>query len=185
MPFSFRKLEIEDVILIEPKVFRDIRGFFMETYKFSDFSQNGIQGNFNQDNHSFSTKYVLRGLHYQLPPFEQAKLIRCTNGAIFDVAVDIRKSSPTFGKWIGEVLSSENKKIIYIPPGFAHGFLTLSDVAEIHYKMTNEYAPDYERGIIWNDEDINVKWLIDNLTDIILSDKDEKNVRLKDAEIFK
>ncbi len=184
MPFNFIELEIKDVILIEPKVFRDDRGFFMETYKYSDFSKNGINANFNQDNHSFSIKNVLRGLHYQLPPFEQGKLVRCINGEIFDVAVDIRKDSPTFGKWVGVPLSSENKRILYIPPGFAHGFLTISDFAEIHYKMTNEYAPDYERGIIWNDPDINIKWPIDNIFNVILSEKDIKNPSLKRAEVF-
>ena len=184
MPFIFKKQKIEDVILIEPKIFRDVRGFFMETYKFSEFVKNGINVKFVQDNHSLSTKYVLRGLHYQLPPFAQGKLVRCIRGAIFDVAVDIRKSSPYFGKWVGEILSSENKKMLYIPPGFAHGFLTLSDVAEIHYKMTEEYAPDYERGIIFNDPDIKIIWPFEELSEIIVSDKDAKNPTLKNATVF-
>ena len=119
-----------------------------------------------------------------MPPYEQGKLVRCIHGEIFDVAVDIRKGSPTFAQWVGVILSSENKKILYIPPGFAHGFLTLSDVAEIHYKMTNEYAPDYERGIIWNDIDININWPVDNLNDIILSEKDKINLELKAADVF-
>jgi dTDP-4-dehydrorhamnose 3,5-epimerase len=184
LPFKFRKLEIKDVVLIEPHVFRDIRGYFMETYKFSEFSNNGIKEHFTQDNHSLSTKYVLRGLHYQLPPYAQGKLVRCINGEIFDVAVDIRKNSPTFGKWVGVNLSSENKKMLYIPSGFAHGFLTLSDVAEIHYKMTNEYAPEYERGILWNDKEIDINWPVDDINSIIISDKDKVHPFLKDAEIF-
>ena len=184
MPFIFNEQKIAGVVVIEPKVFRDQRGYFIETYKYSDFSRNGINDNFVQDNHSLSTKYVLRGLHYQLPPFAQAKLVRCVHGAIFDVAVDIRKSSPSFGKWVGEILSSENKKMLYIPEGFAHGFLTLTDVAEIHYKMSAEYSPEYERGIIYNDPDINIIWPFEDLSEIIISEKDIKNPSLKNAEVF-
>ena len=184
MGFIFKKLKIEDVILVEPKIFKDGRGYFMETYKFSEFEKNGISGNFVQDNQSLSTKNVLRGLHYQLPPFAQAKLIRCLKGKIFDVAVDIRKSSPTFGKWVSAELSEENKKMLYIPEGFAHGFLTLSEIAEIHYKITSEYAPASERAIIWNDKDISINWPIEDNQKIILSEKDLKNPTLKNAEIF-
>jgi len=172
------------VVIIEPQVFKDDRGFFMETYKKSEFEKADISFNFKQDNHSLSVKNVLRGLHYQLPPFAQGKLLRCINGEIFDVAVDIRKDSETFGKWVGINLSSENKRMLYIPPGFAHGFLTLSNVAEIHYKMTEEYAPEYERGIIWNDKDISVLWPIDNIEEVIVSEKDRNNPALKNAELF-
>ena len=185
MPFTFTRLSVPDVILVEPKIFKDGRGYFMETYKFSEFEKNGIIHNFVQDNQSLSTKNVLRGLHYQLPPFAQAKLIRCLKGKIFDVAVDIRKSSPTFGKWVSAELSEENKKMLYIPEGFAHGFLTLSETAEIHYKITGEYAPDYERAIIWNDKDISINWPIGDNQEVILSEKDLKSPALKNAEIFK
>ena len=185
MPFTFTRLSVPDVILVEPKIFKDGRGYFMETYKFSEFAKNGIIHNFVQDNQSLSTKNVLRGLHYQLPPFAQAKLIRCLKGKIFDIAVDIRKSSPTFGKWVSAELSEENKKMLYIPEGFAHGFLTLSETAEIHYKITGEYAPDYERAIIWNDKDISINWPIGDNQEVILSEKDLKSPALKNAEIFK
>jgi dTDP-4-dehydrorhamnose 3,5-epimerase len=184
MGFLFKRTEIKDVVIIEPQVFKDDRGFFMETYKKSEFEKADISFNFKQDNHSLSVKNVLRGLHYQLPPFAQGKLLRCINGEIFDVAVDIRKDSETFGKWVGINLSSENKRMLYIPPGFAHGFLTLSNVAEIHYKMTEEYAPEYERGIIWNDKDISVLWPIDNIEEVIVSEKDRNNPALKNAELF-
>jgi len=184
MGFSFKHMEIKDVVIIEPQVFKDDRGFFMETYKKSEFEKADISFNFKQDNHSLSVKRVLRGLHYQKNPNAQGKLVRCINGEIFDVAVDIRKDSETFGKWVGINLSSENKRMLYIPPGFAHGFLTLSNVAEIHYKMTEEYAPEYERGIIWNDKDISVLWPIDNIEAVIVSEKDRNNPALKNAELF-
>ncbi len=184
MPFEFERLEIKDVILVKPKVFQDERGFFLESYKKSDFVKNGIDKDFVQDNHSKSVKGVLRGLHYQLPPKAQGKLVRCIKGEIFDVAVDIRKSSPTFGKWVGVILSEENKYMLYIPEGFAHGFLTLSDEAEVLYKTTDEYAPDLDRGIIWNDPDINIKWPIENIEQILLSNKDKNLPPLKDAQIF-
>ena len=178
MPFVFKKLAIEDVILVEPKVFGDERGFFMESYKKTEFVMNGIDVEFKQDNHSSSTKGVLRGLHYQSNPKGQAKLIRCIEGEIFDVAVDIRKNSPTFGKWIGEKLSAENKKMIFIPEGFAHGFVVLSDKAEVLYKVTNEYSKEHDRGIAWNDPDININWGID--FEPILSEKDKQQPLLKD-----
>jgi len=180
MPCEFKKLEIPEVILIIPKVFEDERGFFLESYKQSEFITNGIIENFVQDNHSKSTRGVLRGLHYQKHPKAQGKLIRCTNGEVFDVAVDIRKNSPTFGKWEGELLSAENKKMLYIPAGFAHGFLVLSDVAEIIYKSTDEYSPKNDRGIFWNDPEINIKWKIDNP---VVSEKDQEQPLLKDADI--
>lgn len=180
MPFNFKKLNTQDVILIEPEVFGDNRGFFVETYKKSDFVKAGIPDDFIQDNHSKSSFGVLRGLHYQLVPHAQGKLIRCIQGEIFDVAVDIRKSSPTFGKWVGETLTSDNKKMLYIPAGFAHGFLTLSETAEIAYKSNDEYAPQYERGIIWNDPDINISW--PDIQDITLSSRDRNLPTLNNAE---
>ncbi len=162
MPFKFKRLDIPELILIEPVVFNDDRGFFMETYKQSEFASHGININFVQDNHSFSKKGVIRGLHYQNPPKAQGKLVRAVVGEIFDVAVDIRKGSPTYKKWIGVVLSSDNKRMLYIPVGFAHGFCVLSEVAEVLYKITDEYDPKYEAGILWNDPDINIRWPIEN-----------------------
>jgi len=179
MPFKFKKLEISDLIIIEPYVFHDDRGFFMESYKYSDFASYGIDINFVQDNHSCSKKGVIRGLHYQNPPKAQGKLIRVIAGEIFDVAVDIRKGSPTYGKWWGVILSAENKKMFYIPSGFAHGFCVLSDMAEVLYKTTEEYAPEHEAGIVWNDPDINIDWPIKNP---IVSPKDAALPRLKDAK---
>lgn len=178
MPFIFNKAKIEDVILIEPKVFGDDRGFFLESYKKSDFVQNGIDVDFTQDNHSKSTKGVLRGLHYQLHPKSQAKLVRCTRGKIFDVAVDIRKNSKTFGKWVGFELSEENKHMLYIPTGFAHGFVVLSSEAELLYKASNEFSLELDRGIRWNDPEINIDWGIDFTP--LISDKDAKQPFLKD-----
>ena len=179
MPFEFIKLEIPDVMLVKPKIFQDERGFFMETYKASDLKSIGISYNFVQDNHSKSKKGVLRGLHYQLNPKEQGKLVRCIKGKIWDVAVDIRKGSPWYGKWIAVELSEENKHILWIPPGFAHGFVSLED-SEIIYKCTEEYDPALDRGIIWNDPDINISW---PFKDPILSPKDANLPMLKDAEI--
>ena len=178
MPFVFKRLEIPDLILIEPKVFEDERGFFLEAYKYSDFQAFGISEHFLQDNHSRSTKGVLRGLHYQNPPKAQGKLIRVIAGEIFDVAVDIRKGSPTYGKWVGLILSAQNKKMLYVPPGFAHGFCVLSDVAEVLYKTTEEYSPKYEAGILWNDPDIGITWPI---KDPILSEKDKGWPPLREA----
>ncbi len=179
MPFIFKRLEIPDVILIEPKVFEDDRGFFMETYKYSEFKKNGIPYEFVQDNHSKSQRGVLRGLHYQLKPMEQGKLVRCIKGRIWDVAVDIRKGSPWYGKWVAVELSEENKLMLWIPPGFAHGFLALADNTEIIYKVTKEYSPEFDRGIIWDDPDLAIDWPIKNP---ILSEKDKNLPLLKDAE---
>jgi dTDP-4-dehydrorhamnose 3,5-epimerase len=180
MPFAFKSLEIPEVVLIEPKIFEDERGFFMETYKMPDFVAAGIKANFVQDNHSRSAKGILRGLHYQNPPFAQGKLVRAVRGKIFDVAVDIRKGSPTWGKWVGVILSEENKNILYIPTGLAHGFCVLSEVAEVIYKTTNVYSAEAEAGIIWNDEDLNIEWPV---KEPILSEKDKKLPSLKDADI--
>lgn len=161
MGFIFHKTELDGVIVVEPKVFGDSRGFFMETYKASEFAENGIDIKFNQDNHSKSTKGVIRGLHFQHYPKPQAKLVRCPRGKIFDVAVDIRPDSKNFGKWFGVELSEENKKMLYIPEGFAHGFSVLSDEAEVLYKASNEYAPECDAGIRWNDEELNINWQVE------------------------
>ena len=169
------------VKIIEPKVFGDHRGWFMETYSEAIFNEAGINLNFVQDNQSFSaTKGTLRGLHYQLNPKAQTKLVRCTRGAIFDVAVDIRKGSPTFGKWVGVELTADNKKQLLIPKGFAHGFMTLTDDVEVQYKVDELYAPDCDRGIAWNDPSIGIEWPMDITP--VLSAKDEKAPLLNDAE---
>ncbi|MHA0974712.1 dTDP-4-dehydrorhamnose 3,5-epimerase [Enterobacter ludwigii] len=153
------KTDIPDVLIFEPKVFGDDRGFFFESFSQKVFEDAvGRKVVFVQDNHSKSTKGVLRGLHYQLAPYAQGKLVRCVVGEVYDVAVDIRESSPTYGKWVGVSLSAENKRQLWIPEGFAHGFLVLSDVAEFVYKTTNYYHPESDRGIIWNDETINIAW---------------------------
>lgn len=178
MPFEFERLEIEDLILVKPKVFGDNRGFFMETYKKSDFIANGIDVKFNQDNHSKSTAHVLRGLHYQAAPYGQAKLVRCGRGRIYDAAVDIRKNSKTYGKYVKVELSEDNKYMLYIPAGFAHGFVVLSDEAELLYKASGEYNPQADRGVLWNDKDINIDWEID--FEPILSEKDKIQPKLKD-----
>lgn len=171
MPFEYEKQSIPDVILVKPKVFGDKRGFFMETYKKSDFFANGITVEFNQDNHSKSTKGVLRGLHFQKAPHAQAKLVRCSKGRIYDVAVDIRPNSKTFGKYVKVELSEENKHMLFIPEGFAHGFVALSDEVELLYKASGEYCLEADCGILWNDKDINIDWEID--FEPILSDKDK------------
>lgn len=176
MPFKFTRIsEIPDLIIIEPVVFEDNRGFFMETYSYKEFEKAGIKEKFVQDNHSKSTKGVLRGLHFQIEPFAQSKLIRCIKGEIFDVAVDIRPRSMTFKKWFGVILSEENKKMLYIPKGFAHGFVVLSEIAEVEYKVDNFYSPEHERGIIWNDPEIGIKWPFETP---ILSQKDLNLPRL-------
>ncbi|GAB5045802.1 dTDP-4-dehydrorhamnose 3,5-epimerase [Thermodesulfovibrio sp. TK110] len=178
MPFEFIKLEIPEVVLIKPRVFEDERGFFLEFFKYSDFAKAGIDYNFVQDNHSKSKKGVLRGLHYQLKPKAQGKLIRCIKGRIWDVAVDIRKGSPTYGKWVSALLSEENKYMLWIPPGFAHGFVALED-CEVIYKCTEEYDPALDKGIIWNDSEISIKW---PLSQPVLSKKDAILPELKEAE---
>ena len=178
---EFIKTFIPEVILVKPKVFGDERGFFMESYRKSLFQANGIAPEFIQDNHSKSTKGVLRGLHYQLDPKAQGKLVRCVSGAVFDVAVDIRRGSPTFGKWVGYELSAENKCMLWIPAGFAHGFVTLEDDTEFLYKTTGEYAPECDRGIKYDDPEIGIVWPV--LGELLLSDKDQCQPLLKDAEI--
>ncbi len=178
MPFEFERQAIPDVILVKPKVFGDNRGFFMESYKKSDFINNGIDIEFNQDNHSKSSKHVLRGLHYQAKPFGQAKLVRCSKGKIFDVAVDIRPNSKTFGEYVKVELSEDNKQMLFIPEGFAHGFVVMSEEAELLYKASGEYNPQADRGILWNDKDININWEID--FEPILSEKDTKQPKLSE-----
>lgn len=174
---------IPDVFIFEPKVFGDARGFFFESFNqkiFEEIVARKVE--FVQDNHSQSQRGVLRGLHYQLTPHSQGKLVRCVEGAVFDVAVDIRKNSATFGKWVGAVLSAENKHQLWIPEGFAHGFLTLSETAQFLYKATNFYAPQSERSIIWNDPDIAIEW--PTVEAIILSAKDEQGLPLSKAELY-
>jgi dTDP-4-dehydrorhamnose 3,5-epimerase len=176
------RLAIPEVILFEPKVFGDERGFFMESFNQRVFEQViGQVVTFVQDNHSKSSKNVLRGLHYQIKN-PQGKLVRVTQGEVFDVAVDIRKNSPTFGKWVGEVLSAENKKQLWVPEGFAHGFLTLSETAEFLYKTTNYYFPEYDRCIRWNDTTIGIDWPTNAVP--LVSDKDRIGSEISNAEVF-
>ena len=181
---KFTPLAIPEVVLIEPKVFGDSRGFFLESFKQELFNQaTGTQHDFIQDNHSRSSKGVLRGLHYQLNPHAQGKLVRVITGAVFDVAVDIRRSSPTFGRWVGAELTAENHHQLWIPPGFAHGFVVLSDTADLVYKTTAYYAPETDRGILWNDPDIGIEWPQLDIP-FSLSDKDQKQPAFKLAEVF-
>lgn len=176
------RLKIPDVVLLEPKVFGDDRGFFFESFNQEVFEKViGQSVNFVQDNHSRSAKNVLRGLHYQIEQ-PQGKLVRVTQGEVFDVAVDIRKSSPTFGQWVGEMLSADNKKQLWIPEGFAHGFLVLSDYAEFLYKTTDFYAPQFECSLVWSDPTINIQWPIS--VDPVLSAKDHKAKFLFEATCF-
>ena len=173
---------ISDVLIIEPKVFGDERGFFFESFNQKTFNEaTGLDVNFVQDNHSCSAKGVLRGLHYQLER-PQGKLVRVVQGEVFDVAIDIRKSSPTFGQWIGEVLSADNKRQMWVPAGFAHGFLTLSDTADFLYKTTDYYAPAHERCIAWNDPTIGIRWPSNSSPD--LSTKDGKGLPFALSDVF-
>jgi len=181
MPFVFNKCEIPGLVIVEPRAFADDRGFFLESYKKSDFVKNGIDIEFMQDNHSLSSKGVLRGLHYQKPPYTQAKLVRVVKGTAWDVAVDIRKNSPTYKKWIGVELSEENRRMFYMPEGFAHGFLALTDEVHLLYKCSNEYSPSHDAGIIWNDPELAIEWPVDEPS---LSDKDLILPYFKDAEVF-
>ncbi len=180
--FKFTKTEIEGMFIVEPTVFDDNRGYFMETYNENDFKDAGYDLTFVQDNQSKSTKGVLRGLHLQVN-YPQGKLVRVIKGEVFDVGVDLRADSPTYGKWVGAILSDENKKQLYIPPKFAHGFLVLSDEAEFVYKCTEFYHGEDESGIMWNDEDIGIDWPLDDIDEIILSDKDKEWKTLKESEI--
>jgi dTDP-4-dehydrorhamnose 3,5-epimerase len=178
-------LAIPDVVLFEPKVFGDERGFFYESFSQKIFEQaTGLKREFVQDNHSKSQKGVLRGLHYQLNPMAQGKLVRVIEGEVFDVAVDIRKNSATFGQWVGERLSAKNNKQMWIPEGFAHGFVTLSDTAQFLYKATNYYAPELERCIAWNDPDLAVNWQLGDIACPSLSDKDQLGLHLRNADLY-
>ncbi|MDD2651056.1 MAG: dTDP-4-dehydrorhamnose 3,5-epimerase [Candidatus Cloacimonetes bacterium] len=177
--FEVKQTGIDGLILLVPKIYHDERGFFMETFKRSEFKSIGIDREFLQDNYSRSRKGVLRGLHYQTDIHAQAKLVRCVKGAIFDVAVDIRPGSKTYAKWYAINLTDENHYQLFIPEGFAHGFYTLSDTADVLYKATREYAPNADRGIIWNDPDIAIDW---HTASPILSEKDKKHPRLSDIE---
>jgi dTDP-4-dehydrorhamnose 3,5-epimerase len=170
---------LEGVVLITPKVFTDARGFFLESYNARVFADAGLPDSFVQDNHSFSVKGVLRGLHYQYPTW-QGKLVRAVHGAIFDVAVDIRRGSSTFGQWYGATLSADNKQMLYIPPGYAHGFCVVSDNADVVYKCTTPYVPADDGGVLWNDPDIGIQWPI---SDPLLSEKDAKAPRLRDLAL--
>jgi dTDP-4-dehydrorhamnose 3,5-epimerase len=172
---------LREVLLIEPIVFGDARGFFFESWNAREFERAGIQASFVQDNHSRSQKGVLRGLHYQVRQ-PQGKLVRVLSGEIFDVAVDIRRSSPTFGEWEGVRLNAESKNILWVPVGFAHGFCVLSDSAEVLYKTTDFYAPEHERCIVWDDPELNIDWPVSGAP--LVSPKDAAGVRLKNAEVF-
>jgi dTDP-4-dehydrorhamnose 3,5-epimerase len=181
---NFIETNLEGCFIIEPRVIYDERGYFVESFNERTFQERvGESIHFVQDNQSFSSKGVLRGLHYQLPPKAQGKLVRVIQGEVFDVVVDIRCSSPTFGKWVGEILSGDNKKQIWIPKGFAHGFVTLSDTSEFLYKTTDLYSPEYEACILWNDKTINIKWPFD--FEPVLSKKDIEGKSFTEAVYFK
>jgi len=175
--------KIPAVKLIEPKVFGDERGFFMETWNEKAFREAGINATFVQDNHSRSVKNTLRGLHYQIKQ-PQGKLVRVTRGEVFDVAVDLRTNSPTFGQWVGEYLSEENNRILWVPPGFAHGFLVTSETADFQYKCTDLYAPEHERSIHWADQELAIKWPLDNGVEPLVSQKDKQAVSFAQAEKY-
>ena len=180
---KFIPSKIPDVILIEPNVFGDHRGFFMETWQRRTSAENGIDYDFVQDNHSKSAQGILRGLHYQIEQ-TQGKLVRVVQGCVYDVAVDMRESSSTFGQWVGYELSAENQKMLWVPPGFAHGFYVISETAEFIYKCTDYYAPEHERSLLWNDEALNIDWPLVDGKAPILSDKDAAAPSFSDAEKF-
>lgn len=180
--FNFIETKIKDLYIIEPKVFGDHRGYFMESYNAEHFKEAGLTMTFVQDNESKSSKGVLRGLHFQTR-YTQGKLVRVTKGEVFDVAVDLRKGSPTYGQWEGVILSEENKKQFYVPEGFAHGFLVLSDEAVFNYKCTDFYHPEYDSGLLWNDEDVNIQWPLDRVENLLLSEKDKNQKRLKELDL--
>lgn len=175
--FTFIETEIKDVFIIESKVYGDHRGYFQENYQYESFKEAGLDMIFVQDNESKSKKGVLRGLHFQTQ-CAQGKLVRVLQGEVFDVAVDLRKESETYGKWTGVRLSSENKRMLYIPENFAHGFLVLSDEATFTYKCTNLYRPEFDSGIIWNDKDINIQWPLEEIEEVLLSEKDKNQQTL-------
>lgn len=178
--FTFHKCFIDGLYIVEPKVFGDERGYFMETYKYEEFKAAGLSMVFVQDNQSMSRKGVLRGLHFQ-KTHPQGKLVRVLKGSVYDVAVDLRRSSPTYGKYYGVVLSEENKKMFYVPEGFAHGFFVLSDMAEFSYKCTDYYHPEDEGGILWNDPEVGIEWPMDEQLQPLVSEKDGKLPLLKES----
>jgi dTDP-4-dehydrorhamnose 3,5-epimerase len=178
-----QRLQIPDVVLLRPKVFGDHRGFFLESWNRKSFADAGLDVDFVQDNHSRLARHTLRGLHYQMEQ-AQGKLVRVVSGAVYDVAVDLRRSSPTFGRWVGVELSETNNHVLWVPPGFAHGFLVLSEMADFQYKCTNYYSPAHERTIFWNDPDIGIEWPLPQGVSPSLSKKDEAGVRFKAADTF-
>jgi dTDP-4-dehydrorhamnose 3,5-epimerase len=180
---EFERTAIPDVIVLQPKVFGDERGFFMETFRVDDFAASGITGSFVQDNHSGSQQGILRGLHYQICQ-AQGKLVRAVVGEIFDAVVDLRRSSPTLSRWVGVLLSAKNKKQLWIPPGFAHGFYVLSEWAEVVYKTTDYYAPEWERSLLWNDPALGIEWPLLNGRPPVLSERDSHGRLLSEAELF-
>ncbi len=180
---QFTPLEIQDVVLITPRVFEDERGFFLESFREDRFAAAGITVKFVQDNHSASSRGVLRGLHYQIQQ-AQGKLLRCTAGELFDVAVDLRHSSPTFGRWVSAVLSAQNKQMLWVPPGFAHGFYVMSERAELLYKASDYYAPQHERSLLWNDSALGIPWPLVDGQPPILSKKDAEGAPLSQAETY-
>ncbi len=180
--FNFIETKIKALYIIEPKVFGDNRGYFMESYNKKAFAEAGLTMDFVQDNESRSKKGVLRGMHFQTK-HTQGKLVRVTEGAVYDVAVDLRKGSPTFGMWEGVLLTSENKKQFYVPEGFAHGFLVVSDTATFNYKCTDFYAPEYDSGLLWNDPEVGIEWPLDGIEEILLSEKDKNQKTLKELDL--
>ena len=180
--FNFIKTKIRDLYIIEPKVFGDERGYFMESYNKEDFEAAGLTMTFVQDNESKSSKGVLRGLHFQTQ-HTQGKLVRVTKGSVYDVAVDLRKGSPTYGQWEGVLLTDENKRQFYVPEGFAHGFLVVSDEAVFNYKCTDFYSPEHDGGVLWNDPDIGIEWPLEGIDNILLSEKDKKQKKFKDLDL--
>jgi len=182
MPFEFKNTPLEGVKIIQPRIFSDERGFFMESYKESEFSNAGITLPFVQDNHSFSSKGVLRGIHFQKPPYAQGKLVRVVKGAVWDVAVDLLPGSETFGKWFALELTEENNTMLYIPPGYGHAFLVLRDNTHFLYKCTAEYNRESDGGVLWNDPQINIKWPLENGISPVVSEKDAALPLLKDIK---
>jgi dTDP-4-dehydrorhamnose 3,5-epimerase len=181
---DFEPTALPDVVLIRPQVFGDARGYFLESWAARRFAEGGIDARFVQDNHSHSARHILRGLHYQIEQ-PQGKLVRVVTGTVYDVAVDIRRASPTFGRWVGEVLSEENHHMLWVPPGFAHGYFVLSDAADFLYKVTDSWAPQHERAIRWDDPDIGVKWPLPAGVEPVLSQKDRAAPCLRDAEVYR
>ena len=180
---KFTPTEIPSVVLVEPTVFGDERGFFIESWERRKFAAAGIDADFVQDNHSRSVRGTLRGLHYQIEQ-PQGKLVRVTSGEVYDVAVDVRRASPTFGRWVGAVLSADNRRQLWIPPGFAHGFYVTSDAAEFQYKCTDFYAPAHERTIRWDDPDLAIDWPVPAGARPLLSPKDADGIRFRDADVY-